>query len=754
MACSAHDAHGLNPAQHEAVEYRGGPLLILAGAGSGKTRVVTHRIARLIEDGAAPASILALTFTNKAADEMRERAAALAGAAARDVRVSTFHSACARILRRHPWVAGLSARFSIYGDEEQLALLRDTAEGLGMPHDIPAVREDRARVEAAKNRALRPHDVRTEARGPDDERFAELFTAYQSALRDANACDFGDLIAHVVHGMQDNASFRTTLRGSVEHLIVDEFQDTNRAQYDLVRLLAPDSGDVVVVGDDDQAIYGWRGATVENVLRFRDDFTGCRVVALEQNYRSGPTILDAAHAIVAPLPERMDKRLFTSRTDHEPVRVFVGGTDEEEADYVAREILRLRDAASHELADVAVFVRTNAQSRTIEQRFRNCGIAHNVRGGIAFFERREVRDVLAYLRLALNPCDTAAFARIANAPKRGLGAASLRRIRELHDVSGATSYRESLEAATGGAVKLSSAARAGAKKLAEVLAVLESVALRGSAGETVEAIVAELDLTTHLRDSDPILGEERAQNVEALVEMARQFRTPDGIAGSALDFAESLTLSSLDDGSEESTSRVQIMTVHSAKGLEFPVVFVTGMEQGVFPLERRGEVESPDEERRLCYVGFTRAQYRLYVTAAMRRTMYGKSMPREPSEFLLELPEAVLEIVPESASRELDWRGRASTRAQTGAPTFDEFDQRTWQERHATVPESGLVFDDIPREAVPAADDLRGRSVRHNTFGDGRVVASADEGGKRFLTIEFAGAGTKRVARKFVDLLD
>ena len=748
---------GLNPEQLAAVEHRAGPLLILAGAGSGKTRVITTRIARLIEEGSLPSSILAVTFTNKAAREMRERALALAGSAAAHVTLATFHSACARMLRRNPHIAGLTRSFTIYDPDDALVLIRNLAERLEQPHDAAAARAQRSLIEGFKSSALRPHEVHTAARSDEEESTAFLYEAYQAALRAANACDFGDLIAHVVHGLEDNERFAGSIRHRYQHLMVDEFQDTNVAQYKLVRLLTPETNDVAVVGDDDQAIYGWRGATVENVRRFQDDHETCTLIALEENYRSGPLILEVANAVAEKLPSRLPKTLRTTRTDREPVCVFVGSDDREEADFIVREIDRLRTEHSLNYSDFAVLFRVNSQSRVLEERFRGAGVRHVVRGGIGWFDRKEVKDVLSYLRLAANPADEVAFRRVANVPSRGIGKTTLRQVIAYRDELVGLPFSAALRDCADSNRRLRGATREGMRSLADLLESFAQLASVATAAETIEAILTDTSFETHLLESDSVNGDERVQNVRDLLETAQEFSVSNEDPG-VISFLEAATLTTPKEEPDDDQSTVQMMTMHAAKGLEFPVVFATGFEERQFPMERQSSSDE-EEERRLCYVAFTRAKDRLYVTAARRRRIFGKTRENRPSRFLTELPEGLITISAESSSKELNWdsQGAKQTRRAERRPQWDEFDQRPWQERHAEVPEGGIVFtDEHSPETGPALTPSRlvGKTARSKMFGDGAVVSVEETSSKRYLTIDFPTVGKKKILAKFVELVD
>ena len=760
----------LNPEQQAAVLHDGGPLLLLAGAGTGKTRVITWRIAHLVGvRGARPDEVLAVTFTNKAAREMRDRAVALGGDALTRATLSTFHSAGARWLRRHGRAVGLGRGFTIYDEDDQVALLKQVAEEIGLPHDTASAKSYRHRIEGFKQKAWRVHEAEEAARGADGERMASLFKAYEAALLRANAADFGDLIARVVHLLEDDPDLRDGFRARYPHVLVDEFQDTNEAQYKLLGLLAARDGDVTVVGDDDQSIYRWRGATVENVRRFADDFA-CRVIPLEQNYRSTSTILAAAHDVVAPLTDRMDKQLRTEREDTEPIRAFVGRDDGEEADWIARSIDRLRTERGLRYSDFAVFYRQNAQSRILEERLRMLGVPHEIVGGVGFYGRREVKDVLAYLRLAANPNDDVAFRRIVNVPSRGIGQGTLKQI-EAHRIdAGHASLFDALEdLSERPGRRIPKRTRGGVSDFVSLISTLRRGLDDATADELLHTVLVETDYEAWIAKQEPNTADERVRNVDELRNASRDFvqRQPDG---SLTAFLEAITLRE-PEGDEpvvDDDSRVTLMTVHGSKGLEFPVVFVTGLEDGQFPMKRRGEMPSPeesDEERRLCYVAFTRAQHLLAVSAAMRRRQYGQWRDNTPSEFFTELRDEHVVIDPASASDTLDFKRGGRTYGGSGrsvrAPARDLFDQRPWYERAGRddvvmdVPEDGVVFDErfYPQDSVSSAKEWVGRQAKHKLFGVGTITAADPSGDRVRLTIQFADVGTKKVIASFVELL-
>jgi DNA helicase-2/ATP-dependent DNA helicase PcrA len=760
---------GLNSQQQQAVEHGTGPLLILAGAGTGKTRVITQRIASLLDRGLAsePREILALTFTNKAAQEMRERTEALCGPSVRKATISTFHSACARWLRRYGRHAKLTASFSIYDDDDQIALIRTIAERLALPHDASAARSYRQRIDQTHNQALRVHEVHTAARGREGEVFAELYENYQAELRRNNATDFGDMLASVVHMLQDDEQLKASFRAMYPWVLVDEFQDTNVAQYQLLQELCPPDGNLCAVGDDDQSIYRWRGASVENLQSFQDDFV-CTTIALVQNYRSTSPILDAAHEVVHRLPSRMEKRLVTDRTDGQPVQVYIASDDREECEFIARAIARTRAEKHLSWSDFAVFYRTNAQSRGFEERLRAAQVPHRVIGSTSFFDRREIKDIVAYLRLIANPSDDVAMRRVINTPPRGIGASTLHII-DLHAAhrGGSGLVDALIDIGSAPPPRTPKRTRAALKTAAELFSRLRTLQNHARADEIIEAVLEESGYETWVRESDPDAGEDRLANLDELRNSAKEYgdREPQGTLSGFLEHVALAADQVIAD--DDDPSFVSLMTVHAAKGLEFPVVFVSGLEEETFPLNRKGMATEAelDEERRLCYVALTRARDQLVLSASMRRQVHGQIKWMQPSRFLIELGDERLVMLPDSASNRVNWRDRGGAATSSGGPadrtsargpTFDEFDQRPWQERMASVPETGIVFDDshFPEESVANARGYVGRRAQHRLFGIGNIT-DADPAGEHIrLTIDFPDVGTKKVVLKYVELLD
>lgn len=765
---SEHLTASLNRAQREAVTMPPGPALILAGAGSGKTRVITHRVAWLLEEGLADGpDILAMTFTNRAAGEMRERIAELCGAKARHATITTFHSACARWLRRYARDIGLTPSFSIYDTADSRSLVKRCAQDLSMPFDASSLRHYLQRIDDVHNRGLSAHELETESRTRADEEFADLFQAYMHGLQQASAVDFGALITHILHLLEGNDDLRQQFQRIYRHVLVDEFQDTNAAQYRLLRALSPQNSSVMVVGDDDQSIYGWRGAEVENVRRFVHDYDPVQVIKLEENYRSIAPILQSAHTLVKSLPERMPKELIAVRSGDQRPELFVSTDDREEAEQVARQMQQLVEGGTYQWSDFAIFYRTNAQSRVFEQRFRSDSIPYRLLGTVGFFDRKEVRDLIAWLRLIANPADDAAFERVLKSPPRGVGEVTLTRLLAFReDFPDWLSTIDAWLQTTSG--KRSKRTRKGLNDLLEILRELRVHQRHMGAAELIEAILSRAEYLEWLEKSEPDTFADRSLNLHELMHAAREFEkeTDDN---SVETFVERVALvSTRDEGDEEHS--VRMMTVHTSKGLEFPVVFVTGLEEGMFPLAARSESDDEsnhdDEERRLAYVALTRAEDRLFLSAALRRQRFGRFKNAEPSTFLHELVNAEqIDFHPDSVAQNLDWVPRREASFEQGGERaergFDEFDQRPWNERShdvqewAEIPEEGVIFDEryYPEDSTAAAREWVGRKAKHKLFGIGEIIHADPTGDRIRLTIRFPQAGDKKVIADYVELL-
>ncbi|HEX7548209.1 MAG TPA: UvrD-helicase domain-containing protein, partial [Candidatus Methylomirabilis sp.] len=632
----------LNPPQQEAVQHADGPLLILAGAGSGKTRVITRRIAYLIaRRGVQPWNILAVTFTNKAASEMRKRVEQLLGARGLGVALGTFHSTCVRILRKWHVELGFRSSFVIYDDADQLGVIRDCLKALNLSEKSLSPRSVLARISRAKNEMLTPGEYAATAADFTEERTAKIYSMYQERLRASHAVDFDDLLMLTVLLFRNHPHILEHYEHLWRYVLVDEYQDTNQAQYQIVNFLSRRHGNLCVVGDDDQSIYRWRGADLNNILDFERDHPGCQVIKLEQNYRSTQNILDAAGGVVANNAGRKGKTLWTENPAGEAIVVYQASDEQVEAGFIVERIRELAAEQGHSLDDFAVFYRTNAQSRVLEDALRRAVTPYVIVGGLRFYERKEVKDLLAYLRLVANPDDAQSFKRIVNVPARGIGAASVEKLEGL-----AQSERVSIwEACTRIAPRKILGPKI-LKALGGLVALIDNTRAKLDVLALPELIMELLDVTGYLADlksEGTMEAESRMENLQELVSAAREFM--DQSEDRSLQaFLDSVALIADIDTLAEGKGTVTLMTLHSAKGLEFPVVFMTGMEEGVFPHTRSlSEDAELEEERRLCYVGMTRAEQRLFLTSAMSRRLYNSDSYNLPSRFLDELPEKLVE---------------------------------------------------------------------------------------------------------------
>ena len=722
---------GLNPQQRVAVLHHGGPLLIVAGAGSGKTRVLTHRIAWLMaERSASPGQILAITFTNKAAGEMKERVATLVGPRAKAMWVSTFHSACVRICRAEAKRLGFSSSFSIYDADDSRRLMTAVCRDLDFDPKRYPPRSMAAQVSNLKNELIDFEDAKSRAANHAERAVAEAYELYQSRLRRANALDFDDLIMTTVTLLQLFPDVADHYRRRFRHVLVDEYQDTNHAQYVLVRELVGEGegrSELCVVGDADQSIYAFRGATIRNILQFEADYPDATVVLLEQNYRSTQTILSAANAVISKNPERKPKRLWSEQGDGAKIVGYVGENEHDEAAWVAGEIDRLHDDEQVRPCDVAVFYRTNAQSRVFEEVFIRVGLPYKVVGGVRFYERREVRDALAYLRVLVNPLDEVSLRRIINVPKRGIGDKAIEQI-DAHAQRQRLSFIDALRAveeAPGMATRSINAVQEFVTLIEELMAV---AAADSSPGDVLEAVLDKTHYVAELQASDDPQDEGRVENLEELVSVAREFEEarPDGTLG---DFLEQVSLvadaDEVPDGDDQG-GVVTLMTLHTAKGLEFPVVFLTGLEDGVFPHMRSlGDAQELAEERRLAYVGITRAERRLYLSRTLVRSAWGSPSYNPASRFLDDIPPELVE-----------WQGQLDT-----SPSQVAADRAM---RRGRVAGPGLR----PILALTPGD-----RVNHDAFGLGRVVAVRGQNESAEAEVDFGGdVGTKRLLLRYAPL--
>jgi DNA helicase-2/ATP-dependent DNA helicase PcrA len=734
---------GLNPVQREAVTAPPEvPLLVVAGAGSGKTRVLTNRVGWLIaEHRASPFALLAITFTNKAAGEMKERVGTLVGPVAHRMWVSTFHSACARILRREAGQLGMRSSFSIYDQSDSVRLVDYVRRDLNLdPKRFPA-RRLASQISSLKNELVTADQALDQAAGPAERRVAEVYREYQRRLLEGSAADFDDLLLLAVRLFREHPDVLERWRKRFRHVLVDEFQDTNGAQWELVRLLSEEHRSVMVVGDQDQSVYKFRGADYRNLMRFEEAFPDATVIVLEQNYRSTQRILDAANAVILNNAARRPKHLWTAQVGGELITRYHAQDEHDEAAYLAHEIGRLTDTEGYSFSDVAVFYRTNAQSRVIEETLVRAGHPYRVVGGVRFYDRREVKDTLAYLRALVNPDDEVSWRRIVNVPKRGVGDTSVGKVSAYAQEHGMT-FRDALHRAD--AAGVSGKALSGIRDLLDILAEVEGAA-GGGVAPVVQAVLEDTGYLAELEAERSIEAEARLENLQELVGVCREFDDAleagdvAGLAGIAsgsgdgeapaipdgLDrvqaFLEAVSLVTDLDDIEGEKRVITLMTLHSAKGLEFPVVFLTGLEDGVFPHMRSlGEPDELEEERRLCYVGITRARERLYLCHAWSRMLFGRTDFYPPSRFLSEIPEELVEVLGEERPV---GGGRGAHRE--------------------AVVSAALASNAGRAGRLPG---LRvGDDVGHDTFGEGVVLDVIGEGEKAEAVIRFRDAGEKRL---------
>lgn len=773
---------GLNPQQEQAVKHAGSPLLIVAGAGSGKTRVLSHRIAYLLATGRArPHEILAITFTNKAAAEMRERISALVGEdVAKKMWISTFHSSCVRILRREAASVGLKSSFSIYDSADSLRLITMVAKGLELDPKRFAPKAMSHKISALKNELIDDEQYASTVASNDPfaSAVSQVYRGYTERLRAANALDFDDLIAHVVNVFRAYPALADNYRRRFRHVMVDEYQDTNHAQYSLVReLTGPDGptpgGELTVVGDSDQSIYAFRGADIRNIVEFAKDYPDAETIKLEQNYRSTQTILSAANEVIKRNPGRQEKRLWTAEGDGEQIIGYVGESESDEARWIADEILRLNDEDDIRPGDVAIFYRTNAQSRSLEEQLMRVDLKYKVIGGTRFYDRKEIKDALAYLRALVNPDDDINVRRILNEPKRGIGDRAEYAVAAL-----AERERISFMAALRRADDAPGLGTRGLNMVGAFVKIIDDLAVVADGSGPAEALEAVLEQTGYLemlRSSSDLQDESRVENLAELVAVVRDF-VKENPEGTLIDFLERVALVADADSIPEAPNdaegvdmarregMVTLMTLHTAKGLEFPVVFLTGMEHGIFPHQRSLTDEKElAEERRLAYVGLTRARQRLYLTRAEYRSLWGQSQANPASQFLEEIPSSLVDWKREGMKRpSLDsFGGRnsfATSRYESGSYWGAGSGSSTSTGRLSGAPEIHQLKTSPTARAQGRVQPNKeiialnvGDKVDHGTFGQGVVLAIEGAGDKTVAKVKFAEA-EKRLLLRYAPL--
>ena len=726
---------GLNPEQESAVTHQGGPLLVVAGAGSGKTRVLTRRIAYLLaERGVEPFEILAITFTNKAAGEMKERVAALVGKRAKAIWVSTFHSACVRILRQEGTRLGFSTSYSIYDQADSVRLVTLVMRDLNLDQKRYNPRAVAALISNAKNELLGPADYRNATTNHFEEIVAEVYAIYQQRLTSANAMDFDDLIMKTVEVLQKFPDARARYRTRFKHILVDEYQDTNHAQYILIRELVGTDRDGIpaaelcVVGDADQSIYGFRGATIRNILQFEEDYPDATTILLEQNYRSTQNILSAANSVISKNESRKEKNLWSDAGSGRKLTGFVAENEHHEAEFVRDELFKLSNEGISKFGETAIFYRTNAQSRVFEEVFMRSAVPYKVVGGVRFYERKEIKDLLAYLRVLVNPNDEVSLRRIINTPKRGIGDRALDAIDDLAKRD-SISFWQALSMST--STDVTPRANASIQAFVSMLVALQVLVEANRPPSTIAAAILEQSgLLEELRASHDPQDEVRVENLEELVAVIEEYEeraVSEGERATLAGFLEEVSLVADADEIPEGDDHggvVTLMTLHTAKGLEFPTVFLTGMEEGVFPHSRTlGEKNELEEERRLAYVGLTRARERLYLSRAEYRSACGAPNYNPPSRFLEEIPEQLI-----------DWN-----KSESGFTT-------------PPITRKKFSSPPPPRATGKQSSGLQlsvGDRVSHDTFGLGTVIAVSGEGEKAEATINFGTYGEKRLLLRY-----
>ena len=736
----------LNPAQREAVEKTEGPVLILAGAGSGKTRVLTTRIGHLIEDkGVQPANILAITFTNKAANEMRERVEETLESDASDMWISTFHSCCVRILRKDINRIGYNRSFVIYDSADQVTLVKDCLKELNLNDKVFEPKMIISTISGAKDKLYDPKQFK--AMHMNDNRMskiADVYALYQDRLKRNSALDFDDLIFKTVELLKSDKEVLDYYRNRFKYIMVDEYQDTSKAQYELIKILAKEHQNICVVGDDDQSIYGWRGADIRNILEFEKDYDDVHVVKLEQNYRSTQIILDAANTVISNNIERKRKRLWSEKKDGELIKIQVAQDEIEESDFVADMIAKISREQNRSYKDFAVLYRANAQSRSVEDALNRSQIPYNIYGGTKFYERKEIKDLIAYLRVIQNPQDDISIKRIINVPRRGIGLRTIEKIEDRASLKQESIYSVLIDIETNS--EISTKARNSISEFVDnVIGTLRTMREVYPVSKLIEKVIESIDYYGYIDElykGDKEEAEERKDNVKEFISVAMEFEQ-NSEEKDLETFLTGVALTS-ESSEEEEIDKVSLMTIHTSKGLEFPVVFIVGMEDGLFPIARavRSMSDSEiEEERRLCYVGITRAKEILYLTLTQKRTLYGKTNPSIASRFMEELPKECIERL-NSAEKELSY-------SKANYNVLDKYKQKYMNTINKTAVAKQVNATIKSNEKETNIDDIKpGARVHHPKFGVGTVVEMI----KTDITIAFEQQGIKKIKKEYTTL--
>ena len=752
---------GLNDKQYEAVINTDGPCLVIAGAGSGKTKVLTHKIAYLMQEkDIKPWNILAITFTNKAANEMKERVEALVGDDAKDMWIGTFHSICVKILRRFIDRIGFDHSFVIFDTSDQRSLIKECLKDLKIDDKMLTDRIVQFEISNAKNDMKEPEEYEAMVKGDyRREKIASVYNLYQRRLKENNAIDFDDIINYAIKIFRENDDVLDYYTNKFNYILVDEYQDTNKSQFTLIRLLAKAHGNITVVGDNDQGIYSFRGADISNILNFEKDFKGTKIIKLEQNYRCTQNILNAANSVIKNNEVKYKKKLWTENEEGALPTFHVSDDEYDEGRYIVEEINHLRREDYYKYSDFAILYRMNSQSRAIEEILRREDIPYKIVGGLKFYERKEIKDIIAYLRLINNPSDNLALKRIINEPKRGIGKTSLDKIQAISEQTGIPMYQIIKEADQYGLSRVYS----NAQGFIEVIEDLISKKDEYTITELIKHTLKETGYTKALEDENSIEAENRIENLEEFLTVAVQFEEEEA-DNDLSTFLEGITLSSDIDGMDEEEESVTLMTLHSAKGLEFPVVFLVGMEEGIFPgYKSIGEPKELEEERRLCYVGITRAKNNLYLTCSRQRTMFGSTSCNPVSRFVKEIPENMLEGAneidsePENKFKDSNYEWSYGKSGNNGKVVSYKVDIPS------SKPEPSFAFKSaesflakLNSKTQGNNTDLskykEGQRIYHKRFGEGNISKIEPEGDDLKLDIQFDKVGHKRLMAKFANL--
>jgi len=756
----------LNDKQYEAVVNTEGPCLVIAGAGSGKTKVLTHKIAYLIDEkGVLPWNILAITFTNKAANEMKERIEGLVGDVAKDIWMGTFHSVCVRILRRFIDRIGFDSSFIIFDTSDQRTLIKACIKNIGLDDKMFTDRSVQSEISNAKNEMLEPDQYTLRANGDfRKEKIALVYEMYQKRLKENNAIDFDDIINYTIKILMDNPDVLEYYSDKFKYVLVDEYQDTNKSQFTLVTLLASKNGNITVVGDNDQGIYSFRGADISNILNFERDFPGTKIIKLEQNYRCTGNILKAANSVIKNNEVKYKKQLWTENDVGNLPKVYSAKNEYDEGTYIATQIEHLRREEKYNYSDFAILYRMNTQSRAIEEILRREGIPYKIIGGLKFYERKEIKDVISYLRLIQNPSDNISLKRVINEPKRGIGKTSLDNIEKLAEDTGISMYEIIKNADQYGLNRVFLNSREFVNVIEELRNKKDDIKI----SELIKEILKKSGYTKALEEENTIEAENRIENLDEFLTVAIEFED-ESAENKLSDFLEGITLSSDIDNMEETDDSVTLMTLHSAKGLEFPVVFLVGMEEGIFPgYKSISEPKELEEERRLCYVGITRAKKNLFLTCSKQRTIFGSTSCNPISRFLKEIPEELLDGYDEAFGENQENNRFEDSKYSWTYGSKDNGNIKTYkidkkEPVSAASNVTGFAFrtaesflNSIGKKASNSNVDLSqykaGVRIFHKKFGEGTISTVEPEGEDLKVDINFDKVGHKRLMAKYANL--